>query len=516
MATLILGILCILLTAVAAGLGYWLLQDKVKLARFSQIEDAEQHVEKCRKEAESLSEAATQNKQQLLQARKAYAKYVEVLGICKSTEEAKQRLETVEKEAESRKQTLQQEVSAFQAEFDQYQKILRGARDAYAISTRINELNTLLGETEDTFALDEIGIHKRHYDYDTSAAYKSHMDSVVSKQKEMAKLALNLIGPESPASQMSAILCHTQWTVGGSESEGKRMMKQAVKLLLRAFNGECDAAVAKVKHGNYASIEKRIVRAFEQINKLGQSNQIEIQAGYLDARLAELRLAHELELKKEEEKQVQREIREQMAEEAKAEREIEKAKRDAEKEEKVKARALEDARRQLADEHGAHNEKLAMLVAKLESELQEALDRKAKAIARAQLTRSGHVYVLSNIGSFGQQVFKIGMTRRLVPDERVKELGDASVPFLFDIHAMIYSEDAPALERQLHEHFNDRRVNKVNLRKEYFRVDLDEIIDAVHEYHGLITFVLDPPADDYRETLAIEANSEELVAAEAS
>lgn len=514
MTALILGLACLILVIIAAVLGALLFRDRVKLARYASIEDVEKHVESCRTEADALNTTITKYKQNIAQFKRAYAKYVEMLGICKSTEEAKLRLQNVEKELGEQKQHLSHELETLRSELAKHQWSLQGATEASAIAARIEELKRQLGEAEDSFALDEIGIHKRHYDYDTSAAYKSHMDQVVARQKEMAKRALTLVSPDSYDAQASAIVCRTQWTVGGSEAEGKRMMKEGVKLLLRAFNGECDAAVAQVKHGNYATIEKRIVRAYEQINKLGQSKQIEIQPGYLDLRLAELRLAHELELKKEEEKQVQREIREQMAEEAKAEREIERARKEAEKEETIKARALEDARRQLADEHGKHNEKLESLVAKLESELQEALDRKAKAIARAQLTRSGHVYVLSNIGSFGRNVFKIGMTRRLVPDERVKELGDASVPFLFDIHAMIYSEDAPALERQLHEHFSSCRVNKVNLRKEYFKVSLDEIIDAVHQYHGLITFVLDPPAPEYRETLALEVDAGDLVTAD--
>lgn len=163
-----------------------------------------------------------------------------------------------------------------------------------------------------------------------------------------------------------------------------------------------------------------------------------------------------------------------------------------------------------------------LLVAKLEEELKEAIDRKAKAIARAQLTRSGHVYILSNVGTMGADRYKIGMTRRLVPDERVKEFGDASVPFPFDVHAMIYSTDAPALEAKLHKRFNDRRVNMVNTRKEYFDVTLAEIIAAVSELHGNITFVLDPAAEQYRETLVMKAagvapeiSEEELVAAEA-
>ena len=146
-------------------------------------------------------------------------------------------------------------------------------------------------------------------------------------------------------------------------------------------------------------------------------------------------------------------------------------------------------------------------MAKLELELKEAIDRKSKAIARAQLTRSGHVYVLSNIGTMGKGVFKIGMTRRLEPLERVKELGDASVPFPFDVHAIIYSEDAPALENALHKKFDERRVNLVNLRREYFQVSLKEIQDAVAELHGLVTFKLDPDAEQFRETLALRKES---------
>ena len=178
-------------------------------------------------------------------------------------------------------------------------------------------------------------------------------------------------------------------------------------------------------------------------------------------------------------------------------------KREARRKEDAKQRALEEARQQMAEEHGKHNEKLAALVAKLELELKDAIDRKAKAIARAQLTKSGHVYVLSNIGTMGEGVFKIGMTRRFEPLERVKELGDASVPFPFDVHAIIYCEDAPALENALHKKFEARRVNLVNLRREYFHVTLQEIQDAVADIHGLVTFRLEAEAEQYRTTVAM-------------
>lgn len=275
--------------------------------------------------------------------------------------------------------------------------------------------------------------------------------------------------------------------------------------MLRAFNGECDSAISKIKHGNFAAIDKRIRKAFESLNALGKTKQIAIESKYFELKLMELRLTHELELAKEEEKQRQRDIREQMAEEAKAEKEIEDAKRKAERDEEVKAKALDQARKQLASEHGAHNEKLEQLIVRLENELKDAIDRKAKAIARAQLTKSGYVYILSNIGTMGPGVFKIGMTRRLEPLERVAELGDASVPFPFDVHAMIFSEDAPGLEATLHRHFADQRVNLVNLRKEYFAVTLDEIREAVAQHFGRVTFLLEPDAEQFKETLALRA-----------
>ena len=285
------------------------------------------------------------------------------------------------------------------------------------------------------------------------------------------------------------------------------MTNEQIRLTLRAFNGECDAAIGKVKYNNIDRIETRITKCYEAMNKMGATNQVSLSQRFLDLKLQKLFLAHEYEIAKQEEKERQREIKERIREKEKAEREIAEAKKKTEKDEADKLAALEVARKQLADEHGKHNEKLEALVAKLETELQSAIDRKAKATARAQLTKSGHVYVLSNIGTMGDNVFKIGMTRRLEPLERVKELGDASVPFPFDVHTMIYSEDAPTLENELHKRFDSRRVNLVNLRREYFNVSLLEIQDAVADLHGLVTFRLEPEAEQYRTTLAMKKSS---------
>lgn len=240
------------------------------------------------------------------------------------------------------------------------------------------------------------------------------------------------------------------------------------------------------------------------INKLGKSKQLWVTQEYLTSKLRELYLVHEHREKVEEEREEQRRIKEQMREEEKALREIEKAKKAAGKEEADKTNALDKARDELLQAHGKQTDRLQIIVDRLEAELKDALERKAKAIARAQLTRSGHVYVLSNIGSFGEEDYKIGMTRRLEPLDRVKELGDASVPFRFDVHAMIYSEDAPTLENVLHKHFDSRRVNMVNLRREFFYVTLDEIREAVEDNFGFITFKTVPDAEEYWQTVAMQ------------
>ena len=283
------------------------------------------------------------------------------------------------------------------------------------------------------------------------------------------------------------------------------MIERMSKLMLRAFNGECDAAIAKVRYDNVTKLEQRVTKSCEEVNKLGHSNRVMITMPYYQLKLQELHLVHEHREKLQAEKDEQKRIREEMREEEKARDEIERAKAQAERDEAAKQKALEKAREDLAASIATEkqHEKLEALVSRLENELKDALDRKAKAIARAQLTKSGYVYVLSNIGSFGEGVFKIGLTRRLDPYERVDELGDASVPFGFDVHAIIYAEDAPGLENALHREFAERRVNRVNVRKEYFRVTLDEIKVAVQKHHGLVTLVLDAEAEEWRKTQAM-------------
>jgi multidrug efflux pump subunit AcrA (membrane-fusion protein) len=224
-------------------------------------------------------------------------------------------------------------------------------------------------------------------------------------------------------------------------------------------------------------------------------------------KLQELYLVHEYQEKVYEEKEEQRRIREQMREEEISRREIERVLQEAERDEARYAEALRRAREDVEKTVGEKQQKLYAQIEELQRKLNEAQANRERAIARAQMTRSGHVYVISNIGSFGDDVFKIGMTRRLDPLDRVRELGDASVPFQFDVHAMIYAEDAPGLETKLHQIFHHRRVNLVNERREFFRVTIEEIAEAVSGHDASIRITRAAEAIEYRKTIAIRQNN---------
>ncbi|MCG8417083.1 MAG: DUF4041 domain-containing protein [Proteobacteria bacterium] len=370
--------------------------------------------------------------------------------------------------------------------------------EATRLEDKIKRLRAELESVEDAVEIQSYGFYEPRYGLETSAEYAERLKEVREKQKQLIRTKKAIFSPKD-------------WIVDGSLAKGRKMMTEQSQLMLRAFNGDCDATVSRTKFDNVEKLEKRIRKAFESINKLGATKKIAVTEGYLNEKLAELHLVHEHREKLYQEKEEQRAIKEQLREEQVAEKEIEKARRDAEKEEEKHKKALEKAREKLDEATGAQLEKLQVLVQKLETELADAIDRKAKSIARAQLTRSGHVYVLSNVGSFGEGVYKIGMTRRFEPLERVYELGDSSVPFRFDVHAMIYTEDAPQLENMLHKEFDNRRVNMINLRREYFRVTLEEIQAAVAKYHKPVTFVTTHAAEEYRRSVAIHERRDSCV-----
>lgn len=397
----------------------------------------------------------------------------------------------IEAEVQTQKSILDQiisskntEIKNIETEFNTLNLNYQNALETY------KNLRKEVSVFESKLDLIEFGIYDPVYDFEKSDDYREEQNRIIQIQKEMITAD-------------TAAICNTNWSVEGSEAKGRAVVKVYKKLMLRAFNGECDVLITKVKWNNVNQMKERMQKLFDAINKLGQGFHVHLNSQYLDLKRKELILEYEYQSKRQQEKEEMRAIQEELREEEKAKREFELAQREAEKEEATYQKALDKVRREYEASTGEKHEKLQAQIQKLELELKEAQERKERALSMAQQTKRGHVYVISNVGSFGENVYKIGMTRRLEPVDRVKELGDASVPFQFDIHAMIYSEEAPSLENELHKAFTNKKVNMLNYRKEFFNVTLDEIENKVKEIGIEAEFSRLPEAMEYRETLAI-------------
>lgn len=337
---------------------------------------------------------------------------------------------------------------------------------------------------DDEITVQEFGLYKPQFDFANALGYKEKLFGIRAEQKSMIK-------------DKTAVLGATNWQVNGSTAKGKKMLSDMQKLLLRAFNSECDELVSKVKYTNFDASLNKIRKSAEAISKLGSTMNISISQKYLNLKIKELRLAFEYQQKKQEEKEAQKAARAEMREAARLQKEIEAQRKKIEKEQTHYQTAYEKLLKQL--EEDPDNSDLLAKKSELENQLND-IDRAIKDIDyREANQRAGYVYIISNIGAFGENVYKIGMTRRLDPQDRVDELGDASVPFNFDVHAMIFSDDAPALEAALHKAFEDRKLNMVNTRREFFNVTLDEIKEVVKKnFDKTVEFIDVPDAEQFR------------------
>lgn len=278
----------------------------------------------------------------------------------------------------------------------------------------------------------------------------------------------------------------------------------AINFVLDAFNGKVDSILSKVKKDNYGTLEQKIIDAFQVVNYNGQAfRNAAITADYLKARIDELNWAVITQELKWQEQEEQRRIKEQIREEEKAHREIEKALREAQKEEETLKKLIEKAQKEVSQATEEQKSKYEERLTELEGRLKLAEEKNQRAMSMAQQTKSGNVYIISNVGSFGEDVYKIGMTRRLEPLDRIRELGDASVPFEFDVHTMIYTEDAPGFERSLHKKFLRLQMNKVNPRKEFFKVSLADIKNEIDKMNVNAKWTMVAEARQYKESLAI-------------
>ena len=380
---------------------------------------------------------------------------------------------------------LEQSIQSEQKEIESLDKAIADKQNHISLlDNTISNKKSEIVSLDDEILVQEFGLYEPYFDFANALDYKEELAKIRSKQKELIK-------------NKTAVSGATEWTVNGSASKGKKMVSDTQKLLLRAFNTECDELVAKVKYTNFDASLNKIYKSAEAISKLGTIMHISINSNYLDLKIKELRLAFEYQQKKQEEKEAQKAARAEMREAARLQKEIEAQRKKIEKEQTHYQTAYDHLLHQIEQNPG--NADLLKKKDELENQLND-IDKAMKDIDyREANQRAGYVYVISNIGAFGPNVYKIGMTRRLDPQDRVDELGDASVPFNFDVHAMIFSDDAPALEAALHRAFEDRKLNMVNTRREFFNVTLDEIKEVVKKnFDKTVEFIDVPDAEQYR------------------
>lgn len=295
-----------------------------------------------------------------------------------------------------------------------------------------------------------------------------------------------------------AVNSFSNWEFFGSASDGRKMIKDYRWLLLQAFNAEFESIRKTMRFKTFDTAKRKLAKLYEQLERLGESANAKISRAYYYLKLDELTIWFE-ELKrqealKEERKRQQALIRQQGRDESYDEIDEALSARESE---------LRKAQEKAASIAGQARAQLELQIEKIKREKAELEAKLQRSISQAQLTRAGYVYVISNIGCFGDEVVKIGMTRRLEPMDRVNELGDASVPFKFDVHALIFSNDAPSLEHRLHVKFQDKRVNTQNPRKEFFRVTAETVKEEITSLDVEADWFITPEARDYHESQLI-------------
>lgn len=441
----------------------------------------------------SLDEALTKAKKEL----EALTEANEL--VKQSTKNAKQELSDVSAET-SELQALKGQDESLQLSILEQQASLEAIKGSLGeLNSKIEkgelDLNELMGGIDLYSRLDEYTAHGHFempkYLYETSVRYAEEIKDIRQQQKDMIKDKTAITFPEITV-------------ISSDNAFNKKILNGQVKLMLTAFNIECDMLIGKVSPSSFGRTLERIEKLANTLEKSAATLECGFDIDYIELKFEECKLQYQYTLKKQEEVAEQKLIKEQIREEQRAIKEFEKAVADAEKEEKMYRNLLNKAQEELAKATDQERSEMEQKIILLEQQLAEAEAKEERAKSMAEQTRKGHVYVISNIGSFGEDVYKIGLTRRLEPMDRVKELGDASVPFPFDVHAMIYTDDAPALETALHREFSSQRVNAVNLRKEFFNVDLDDIKEAVEKIAGVeAEFKMTALAEDYYESLRL-------------
>lgn len=348
---------------------------------------------------------------------------------------------------------------------------------------QLDQINRERVDVADVVALQEVGLFDYEHPAQSSANLATELESVRSQIKNMVR-------------NKTAVTTTSGFTFNNSAAQGKKFINDMAKVLLRAYNAEAENAIKATKAGNLYSAQTRLTKAAEQIANGGRMIQLRITDKYHRLRLKELELANSHLMALQRERELERERRAELREQAKAEAEL---RREKERLEKERAHYLATLANLEAKGDQAGADRIREQLADVDRAINDVDYRTAN-------IRAGHVYVISNIGAFGENMVKIGMTRRLEPMDRVHELGDASVPFRFDVHALFFATDAVGIEGYLHKRFAEQRVNKINLRREFFRVTPAQVLEALREQAvEVVEFTAEPAAPEYRASTGVVA-----------
>ncbi|MDU0111745.1 DUF4041 domain-containing protein [Psychrosphaera aquimarina] len=360
------------------------------------------------------------------------------------------------------------------------------------------KLKDAIKVTEDDLKMINVGLLPPVFNFDDCEMLKEAISECHVAQYDVIK-------------QNNATVGYSDWTWMGDKSIGHRMVRQYRELLLRAFNAEYDFIRKQMRHSSYTTAVNKLQKLAEQLSKLGEAAKVEITDEYLDMKIEELTIWHSELVRKEELKA------ERKKQQALLRAQVKKGGDDTEElEDDIYYRKsdLNKVQKLARELHGASALDMEDKIAKMQKEIDVLESKFERATSQAQLTKMGYIYVISNIGSFGNGVVKIGMTRRLEPMDRVKELGDASVPFMFDVHTLTFVDNAPSIEKTLHRKFDKYRVNQENFRKEFFNVNPQEVAEAMVELGIEADWYFDIEAKEYRESLLIrEARNKQVTKA---
>jgi len=340
------------------------------------------------------------------------------------------------------------------------------------------------------------GLYDRVLLLENSAVYKKKIDEIREKEKDLIR-------------SKAAIIANTKWTVNNSQRDGSKLINRMSKIALRAFNGECDAVIESVK--SYSKIESKknkISTIYKTINELVSTLYQSISTEYLQLKFEELNIAFDYENALAAEREEIKKQREVERDEEIARKEFEQEIKKIEKEKTHYSNELENMIAELKKAQDIEKSKYQEKINTLQTKIDE-LTKKQEDYQNRFANKAGYVYIISNIGSFGDEIYKIGTTRRIDPFERINELSNASVPFKFDHFAIIFSENCYELEHSLHQRFEKNRVNKINLWKEYFKIDKEELEQELHKIDPTVRINHGPTAFEFIQSKNI-VNAESL------